>query len=267
MKTSAKQGICKLCLSENKLEESHYVSAGLFRASTIDGKPPVLTSPTLMMATNKALVTPLLCRACEQRLNKLGENYSLPLINTTQEFRLFDIVRSATRREPAGAFTKYFGKELNVDTDALAYFALSTIWRGSVFPWRTFHGVTGVDLGKHEEPVRSFLHGSGQFPPNVVVNLIVGTDFYSKEIVIFPFKRSMSADSAAYSFVARGLYFDVVVGDNLPPESLAQCCVNTPGKVFFVGDLQSQIEQVIGPNLKTARRTKSLLKLESPGER
>jgi hypothetical protein len=128
--TPCKRGTCRLCLNEGDLQQSHYLGRALYRLSSDDGELPILMSPDLVIQDQKQI-------RC-------------------------DTLRAST---PCIARTIWA-----IDTDTLAYCALSVIWRGGAHIWRTFEGraTGGLPLGHHEERLHRYLLGTDPYPQGVV---------------------------------------------------------------------------------------------------
>lgn len=72
---------------------------------------------------------------------------------------------------------KYSGRAMGIDTEALGFYALSILWKGSVHKWKTFKDQeSAVDLGKYQEPSRRYLAGEAGFPDGVYVIATACTD-------------------------------------------------------------------------------------------
>jgi hypothetical protein len=71
------KGKCKLCLLNGMdLQESHFVSAGIYRLLRGDGEAnpnPWVIMEKAAFQTSKQQKAPLLCSDCEQRLSRNGE--------------------------------------------------------------------------------------------------------------------------------------------------------------------------------------------------
>ena len=75
-----KFGNCALCRSTAELQESHLIAAGFYRLmrEEASGNPnPIVISGELARATSDQIKMGFLCRSCEQRFNRNGENYVL----------------------------------------------------------------------------------------------------------------------------------------------------------------------------------------------
>ncbi len=92
---------CRLCLEpKTKLEDSHFLSAGLYRRLRNDKEknpnPWQLTAKTAVR-TSEQMRAPLFCWNCEQRLSKCGENWVLGhCLQRDGSFPLASILASRT---------------------------------------------------------------------------------------------------------------------------------------------------------------------------
>lgn len=238
-----KRGICRLCLSEAGLCDSHYLGKRLYSLIQTDGEQPVLLSASHIAQTNQQIRDDLLCAECEGRFNDRGERYVTSLVNQHGNFKLLDLIHAAPRMRIEGEFTVYRALDIGVDTDFLAYYALSVIWRGGVHIWWTFKSTAtgGINLGVHEEPIRKYLLGIGLFPAGVLLKLSVATDFASQNSVKFPEVSPDQPDATVFTFRALGIWFDVAVGENPPLYMLGSCCVTSPERLIFVGDFDRYV--------------------------
>jgi hypothetical protein len=176
------QGVCKLCLQPRILCKSHYLGRALHVLSRDDGKNAIVLTPKIITATPKQVWAHLLCAECEKRISRNGESYVLTLLNRKNSFALLDLLNKATPMKEEGALKVFSATDLGIDTDKLAYFALSIVWRGSVHDWKTIEGqTTGVPLGPYEERIRQYLAGEAWFPADVLVAVHVCTDLGSTE--------------------------------------------------------------------------------------
>lgn len=254
-----KRGTCKLCLSEADLQQSHNLCRALYRLSSDDGELPILMSPELIIQDQKQIKDYLLCRNCEQRFAKMGEDYVIRMVNRQDGFKIMELIRANPIRWTEGEYTVYSAADMGIDTDALAYFALSVIWRGA-HTWRTFEGraTGGLQLGHHEERLRRYLLGTDPYPQGVVVKISVACDYASQEHTTFPWRNPAQQDATAFTFMARGIWFDVVVGDSLPAYMYQNCCVSSPKKPMFVGDFGGFVAYEIAQFQRSARIDKKL---------
>src|SRR5277367_2850442 len=162
-------GVCKLCLTEQELQESHYVPAALYP----DRVKLEFVSPQGIAPVEKEMTAPLLCRGCEGKFG-IGESEVLRHIAAKivkKRFPLKDQMEAAIPQESHPDITMYRGPELGLDLDKFAYFMLSLAWRGAVHSWEKQEGGSTklLQLGAYEEPVRKSLYGSGPFPDDTAV--------------------------------------------------------------------------------------------------
>ena len=148
-------GTCKLCLQQKELQDSHFVGKGLYKIAQKRGGPVVMT-PELFIATSDQLHDYLLCRECEQLFSREGEDYVTRLVkHSDNDFPLLQKLNAAKplAKGQSGALV-FAGATVGVDTDKLAYYALSMFWRASVHVWKTLNQqTTSIVLGEYEAPI------------------------------------------------------------------------------------------------------------------
>lgn len=247
-----KRGTCKLCLTEADLQQSHYLGKAFYRLSRTDGDLPILLSPDLIIQDQKQIKDYVLCWKCEQLFTTMGEDYAMRMVNRKDGFKMMELIRANPIRCTEGEYSVYSSVCMGIDTSMLAYFAASIIWRGAQI-WPTFDGraTGGLRLGHHEERLRRYLLGTDPYPQGVVVKISVACDYASQNVVVFPSLNPEQQDATVFTFVARGIWFDVVVGDSLPAYMYQNCCVRR--KIIFVGDFDRFVDYDIRQTKLTAR--------------
>ena len=249
-----KRGTCKLCQNEADLQKSHYLGRALYKLCSDDGELPVLVSPNLVTQDQKQIKDYVLCWDCEQRFTTKGEDYVMGMVNRKNGFRMMELIRANPMRRVEGDYSVYRATDMRIDTDRLAYFALSVIWRGAHM-WRTFNGraTGGLQLGNHEERVRRYLVGTGPYPDGAIVKVSVACDNASQNFVMFPRVNPDQQDARVFTIVVRGIWFDIVLGDGLPAYMHQSCCVSSPEKLIFVGDFDRFVIYELEQAKQTAR--------------
>jgi hypothetical protein len=183
-----------------------------------DGRNAIVLTPKVVTATPRQLWAHLLCSECEKRISRNGESAVLKLLNRKDGFLLLDILKTSTPMKVEPTVQVFSATDLGIDTEALAYFALSIVWRGSVHEWKTLDGqTTGVTLGLYEERIRQYLAGESGFPAAVLVAVFVCTDIGSQQTIFSPDRfKGVGAIYSDFSFLTRGLWFHVYVGKDIP---------------------------------------------------
>jgi hypothetical protein len=211
-------------------------------------------SPNLVIKHQKQIKGYVLCRSCEQRLSSKGEAYLMEMVNRKDRFRMMELIRSNPLRRVEGEYSVYCAGHMGVDTEALAYFALSVIWRGSHI-WRTFDGraTGGLQIGKHDEVLRGYLLGKEPYPKQVIVKVSVACDGASQNFIMFPRTNPDQLDAAVFTFAVCGIWFDLALGEDLPAYMYQSCCLHSPEKPIFVGDFDRLVTWEIEQSRQTAR--------------
>jgi hypothetical protein len=79
----------------------------------------------------------LLCAECEGRFNNNGESEVLRWIapKATRDFPILDLLRKSSPWVHDNVHARFSGRDIGLDTDAFAYFALSIVWRAAAARW------------------------------------------------------------------------------------------------------------------------------------
>jgi hypothetical protein len=258
---------CKLCLKEKELQDSHYLSAGLYRIARKRGGSLVRT-PKIIVGSDRQIHEYLLCQACEQLFNRNGEDYVLPLVKQSEiEFPLLTVLNRFTPiAERPNNGSVFSGSEVGIDSGKLGYYALSMFWRGSVHVWKTLNQqTTSVHLTpEDQEAIRRFLIGETGWPPGIIVQVTACTDLISQDNVLAP----VNWENDAYvgcSMVVFGLHFDLVCG--VPPgvPDLQFCCVNSVGHVIFRHTCENATRMLLDDLKREARIAANLNRKQTKG--
>src|SRR5580704_8172965 len=216
MARKKQRGPCALCLQDRELRRSHLLGRAIYVLNRDGNVDPVMMTPQLIAPTPRQLWRHLLCGDCEQRFSRHGESLIMRLVQRKTEFALLDRLNVAMPFQEEPALSAYSGSAIGVDTEQLAYYCLSVLWRSGVRQWRTLkEQMTGVSLGMFEEPIRKYLAGEAVFPANVAVHVWVCADTASRFNTFAPTK-SKGTPLLKYSLLVRGLWFHIFTADNIP---------------------------------------------------
>lgn len=246
-----KQGVCALCLQYTNLRRSHFLGRAIHR---LNGRDQVIMTPQLIEPTQKQFWRHLLCGECERRFSENGERHALSFLQRKAEadFRLLNWLNLAEPIWADADLAAFSGSAIGVDTERLAYFALSVLWRSCMGPWPTLkQQTTGVSLGEFREPIRRYLLGETAFPAVVTVHLWVCTDHGSRFMTMGP-TLSRGTELPTYSFLARGLWFHIVTSSALPTRASEGCCVNSPKRLIFRRNAERELQKAGGFMMATA---------------
>lgn len=231
---------CKLCLQDVvKLEDSHFLSAGIYRILRDDSEknpnPWLLTKKTTVQ-TSRQMTARLLCRDCEQRFSKFGENWVLGhCLHKDRSFPLASILASRTPDVSSDKTTTrlyYASKIPEINISALAYFAASIFWRGSIHPWND-DGSIPVSLGPFQEQFRQYLMGLQAFPKDSSLWVVVREGTEIDRLTYAPIGKR-EGNFHVYKFPMPGLGFSLVVSKNIPQNYREKCFVHGPGNPIVV---------------------------------
>ena len=182
-------GVCKLCLQLRELENSHLMQKALYRRFLKQsGGSPIVMTPALATSTSKQVRDFVFCRECERRFNVGGEQYVMSQISDARKsFPLRDALRGQTPTR-AGPCLQFSGHTAGIDTNKLAYYAVSMVWRGAVHVWQSMAGqTTGLTVKSHMEEMRLYLVGETPLPASIYVFVLVCLDLVSQVQALSPF--------------------------------------------------------------------------------
>ena len=229
-------GKCPLCLKRRKLCKSHYLGRVLHKLSFTGSERPVVMTPKLIATSQRQLWAHLLCVSCEQRLNDRGEKPVQALFNGANSFPLLNRMEVAMAVKTEPTVVTYSGSAMGIDTEPLAYYALSILWKGSVHKWTTLKGQkSSITLGQHQEPIRRYLIGETGFPDGVYVIATACTDVGSQEMVFAP-NLMAGTQYPMHSILARGLWFHIITADQIVPGLDNLCCFRSGRRILHKAD-------------------------------
>ena len=234
------KGRCKLCLKDMvDLQDSHFLPAGIYRIirdAKEDNPNPLEITEKTAVQTSRQVTAWLLCRCCEQRLSKNGEDWVLRnCLRSNSRFSLASILALQTpdvslATTPTRLY--YASKIPKIDVSALAYFAASIFWRGSIHCWND-NGSIPVKLGPFQEQFRKYLMGESTFPKDCSLWVVVREGTKLNRLTAFPVGERKGLFHL-HQFPMPGFAFSLVVGKNVPPLYREWCFVYGVGNPIIV---------------------------------
>jgi hypothetical protein len=249
------KGICKLCLKDRNLQEGHLIGRAIYRQFRQDeGKDPIVMTPEVVLHTSRQVKDYLCCRECEDRFNKGGEKYVAGLVWRPTGFPLLDRLKLALPIERGRSFQVFSGTQTGIDTEKLAYYALSVVWRAAAHVWQTIgkQTTTVVMQDAERENIRSFLAGEGVFPSRTGVVVTACTDLGSQTHVLYPTALAHPLYQE-YIFLVKGIRLSALLARAPQTEFSQVCCVTSPLKRIFVSDGSQFTIEAVRPFHEKAR--------------
>ena len=252
-------GLCKLCLEEKMLCDSHLAPAGLYKYCRAKELGPVkMTAEEIAVSTDE-VSTYLLCEECEGRLNRDGENWLLPKLATMdQKFPFYEILQEVPPDTMEGGAAAYAcSRNPKIGFRKLTNFAIGMFWKASVHSWRNNKSAPMIQLGKYREDFRRFLIGKGKFPPHAM--LVVGASPPESAVIGFmmPYFRGVSTHHQFFFYVP-GIIFVLCVGKQISDYERQLCFYSNPLHPIILADLSQDIYGFVGRHTKKAARSKEV---------
>ncbi len=249
---------CALCLQLAELQNSHGpLPSSIYRR--LQNPPAVIKEPIWLtadvaLATSKQGRDYVLCARCEKLLSRNGEDYAAKqMCDKGKNFPLLEALKNA----PALGFwpgaSAYSALTVGIDTEKLAYFALSVLWRSAVHDWPIPAGgrLPRIGLAGLEEVVRKYLIGNSFFPRDASLIITVATDQKSRGVAYEP--SATAGFPGAYGFLACGIHFAIFLGSSVPSQIREIRCVTSPRQPIFCADIERHTDRAMGPLATTAR--------------
>lgn len=236
-------GTCGLCRSSQiELKDSHLLPKGFYKRITkTDGTPYIITA-NKAVRTSKQVTNYFLCGTCEERFNRLGEDWTLK--NCLLENGRFPIQERLLNTPPllkqeTGAY--YVGNTIHgIDINQLCYFALSVFWRSAAHKWRLFDEIKKLEFGKYEELLRQYLLCEQPFPQKCGLYIYVSSDARQLGHHSFPYTMKLGS-GRQYAFSVPGMLFILNLGGTLAEELQDFCAINSANRPLVLTSIVNEI--------------------------
>jgi hypothetical protein len=233
-----KRAICKLCLKEKPLCESHLMPRALH---THCGKIPIRVGDGVVVPTTRHLKHYLLCEACEDILSNGGETWLCPkLIWPDRSFPLFDMLPAPEWGEENGAiYYAYRNPEISIDS--ITHFALGIFWKASVHSWKGDSKAPLIELGENERVLRGWLRGESTLPEISALTCALSRPALAQITFNWPVEIPQRHEWRSYTFHALGASFSLRAGNHIPRRTLETCFYHSEVHPILVSDAVSSI--------------------------
>jgi hypothetical protein len=238
-------GKCPFCKKEKPLVESHFIPSAAIKKCQDSGVGPVVITNKVVLF-GREIKHPLLCADCEQLLNREGENWTVPLLATSEtDFPLIDLVRKRLPDLSGPELNGYFSvNNPEIKTDDLAHFGLAIFWKSAVHGWKKDSNGPWIDLGPYEDALRLYLRKEGPFPKEMALLLTVSTKPVLQALNL-PEKTDMQ-ECHHYRFYILGIHYELAVGKMIPDLWKRACFVARPERVIVECEIATLLRKRAG---------------------
>jgi len=259
---NAASGKCKMCLQDKPLVSSHLMPAALYDYCRMGEHSPLRVGGGIVLPTDRQTQDFLLCKDCEDVLNRGGETWVNDKLATREKtFPLYDILVQRAPDFDEDGFAVYFtAKNPHLKAVKLTHFALGIFWKASVHAWSGTRTESLIELGPYSDKVRMWLRGENQFPNYVYLVAVVARPERAQPFMTEPYEGERSG-WRTFNFCVPGLAFMLNVGKTVDEALRALCIHNSPEYPISVADwLSDRFQNVFAEQFHEARKTKSFLK-------
>jgi hypothetical protein len=162
-------GTCKMCVQTKALVSSHLMPASLYDYCRTGKQKPVKVGGGFVLSTDRQAQDYLLCKGCEDILNRGGESWIADKLATWERaFPLYDLL---TKLPPdfdeAGMAVYFASRNPEINVGKVAHFALGIFWKAPVHAWSGSHAEPRIELGPYSDRIRTWLRGESEFPKHI----------------------------------------------------------------------------------------------------
>jgi hypothetical protein len=252
---------CPMCLETKKVVMSHLIPAKVYDYLHAPGTHPISISSKVVMATDYQLKASLLCLECEDRLNKGGEMWLLPLFATFEgSFPFYDLL---TKVPPEDSFdigaAYYASKNPAIQVDKLVHFGMGMFFKAAVHSWEGKKKEPMIELGPYLESVRAFVMGETGFPEHMTLNVGVLPPPVKAISCSYPYRGSKTT-CHNYLFYVSGIEFALGVGRQIDAVAREACFASSPLHPIIVTDYTEDLRGNFNRVWKKAHKAKNLEK-------
>lgn len=265
------RGICKLCLFEKDLQDSHFVGKAVYKRlkepSLGNPNPVIITSDYAKQSTTQVRDF-VFCSDCEQKFNHGGESWIHSRIATTNEFRLLDLFAGQPPVVAEDGYKLYEGAKIpGLDCAALLNYGAGIFFKAAAHVWN-FEGLPcGIDLGPHTESLRQFVLNGVDLPADMVIGLSIAST-RPKFLGFFPPVAMDDPECVKYKFYVSGVLYTLMVGSDIPAASRdLSFSVKGSKLIFLMDDVSEQGRDIMKQLAAGSKLATKLEKFMKEGRR
>jgi hypothetical protein len=260
MSSAPKIGKCPLCVTDGKeLQVSHLTSKSIYklcRAQSAKNPNPVVVGNGVAFQSSMQITGYLLCRECEQLLNRGGESWTVPkLAEYRGSFPLYQLLQSGPAEFVERDLVAYATiRNPEFRADYLTHFAMGIFWKAAVHHWNRGDETLIRISPAYREALRKYLRHEAGFPKFMALAVIMLPPAKAFSSIDAP--RELSGlESRAYRLYVPGIQFTLAVGRGIPPHMVACCIGSNPGRPIVVSDISESASRQMRMALAQARFT------------
>lgn len=256
-------GICKLCVQKNVLESSHLMPRRLYEYCQAPGFDPIRVTSEMVLPTSRQTQDYLLCKECENILNKGGEGWITPKLATfDKQFPLYDLLIAVPPVFAESDYQVYYASmNPKIDTQKIIRFGMGLFWKAAVHSWKKNEREPRIELGRYSERIRLFLRGDADFPENVVLLPIVAPPAAAFTGFNDPYEGVRDAAGyRSFFFYVPGILFMMFVGKTIPSETKALCIhANRAHPILVSASIAAKGEEMLKKVFLEGRKTRAFV--------
>jgi len=256
-----------MCLQPRQLQSSHLIPKALYKNVNHPEHKPVALRGDFLLPTDRQTQAYLLCRHCEDILNKGGEMWIGNKLFSPEGggFPLYEMLLAEGILEHSERGLSVYStvKSPQLQAEKLVHFGLGLFWKAAVHSWRGDKTDSLIDLGPFAETIRRWLHGEDGFPSNVYLTTILAHPENALAELREPYETRDSPSQGWHMFMMHlcGLFFMLHVGKRVEEIMRVLCTQNNPGRLICISTYFAiQNREFLAGELQRARKTQAYQK-------
>jgi len=253
---------------------SHLMPAAIYHYTRGPSGHHIALTNTLVIETDRELQAYLLCRECDNDLNKYGETWLTPLLATIDgRFPFYDLLTKIPPDVVDNDVAGYAAaKNAEIDVDKIIHFAIGVFWKAAIHSWSGHRLDPVIDLGPYAERLRTFLRGETRFPDHVALTIgVLPRSKAQKLIAMTQPYRGSNRSWHNFLFYIPGIEFAISVGKAVGEERRGECFASNALHPIWVLDFSDDVRMVqrmMFGKARVAKNVKKYLKKDRrPGPR
>lgn len=261
-------GICKLCLVQKELVDSHLMPRALYSYCRSADAEPIKISSEIALSTSRQTKAYLLCSKCEGVLNEGGEMWILPKLAgiDRKSFPLYEIISSEAPAFDEPDMKIYYGANIpGLEIGKITHFAMGLFWKAGVHSWHKDGKTSRIELGPYAEKIRKYLIGDDAFPRHVTLSVNVTEPSKAMNVFTDPDETfSREGGCRTHFCYVPGLLFILNIGRQISRELALGCFAADRHHPIVVSDvLHDHLEGVLRNMYLKVPKSKKLMEVKA----
>jgi hypothetical protein len=228
---------------------------------------PIRVGNGFVLPTDRQTQDYLLCRGCEDVLNRGGETWILDKLATWERtFPLYDsLTKVAPLFEEHDMAVYLAASNPEIEANKLVHFALGLFWKASVHPWNRDASDPRIELGPYSDGIRLWLVGKGKYPEHTHLIVIVERPERAQITINDPYE-GVREEHRTFFFHVPGILFMLALEATVDESIRALAITNAGNPINISEKLTGDFEKLMVRSLLSSRKTDAFLRAKAKAD-